>query len=224
MTTRTVARSRPLRVLIVDDQRLLADALGLALRLEGLEPSLAPLDDRGALIDLVAADPPDLVLLDLDLRGAIGDGALLIRPFLVAGAAVLVVSGTTDPIWRAAAIEQGACAAIEKDVPFEDLLTLVLAAARGEAVLPPAERMRMLSILREHRASRRRDLAPYERLTPREQQVLRALRHGMTVPRIAEEWVVSEATVRSQVHAVLSKLSVRSQLEAVADASRVGWH
>jgi two-component system, NarL family, nitrate/nitrite response regulator NarL len=43
------------------------------------------------------------------------------------------------------------------------------------------------------------------------------------VSRIAEIWVVSEATVRSQVHAVLSKLAVRSQLEAVAAAARVGW-
>jgi two-component system nitrate/nitrite response regulator NarL len=45
----------------------------------------------------------------------------------------------------------------------------------------------------------------------------------MTVPRIAETWVVSQATVRSQVHAVLRKLAVRSQLEAVAAAARVGW-
>jgi two-component system, NarL family, nitrate/nitrite response regulator NarL len=45
----------------------------------------------------------------------------------------------------------------------------------------------------------------------------------LTVPRIAESWVVSEATVRSQVHAVLRKLAVKSQLEAVAAALRVGW-
>lgn len=43
------------------------------------------------------------------------------------------------------------------------------------------------------------------------------------MPHIARAWVVSEATVRSQVHAVLTKLSVRSQLEAVAAASRAGW-
>jgi DNA-binding NarL/FixJ family response regulator len=90
-------------------------------------------------------------------------------------------------------------------------------------VLHPAERDRLLVRLRSYRAGRRRDLAPFETLTPREQQVLRALSVGLTVPRIAERWVVSEATVRSQVHAVLRKLDVRSQLEAVAAATRVGW-
>jgi two-component system, NarL family, nitrate/nitrite response regulator NarL len=103
------------------------------------------------------------------------------------------------------------------------MLLLVLSAARGGTLLAPAERERLLDQLRSHRASRQHVLAPFQSLTPREQQVLRALSVGLTVPRIAESWVVSEATVRSQVHAVLRKLAVKSQLEAVAAALRVGW-
>lgn len=211
------------RILIIDDQRLLADSLCVTLRLEGFDPVVAALADPEGLLELVRRDPPDLVLLDLDLRGAIGDGTVLVGPFVSAGAAVLVLTGTTDPLWRAAAIEQGACGFVDKETPFDDLVTIVMAAARGEPVLGPGERARMLADLSDHRARRRVVLAPFERLTPREQQVLRALAHGMTVPSIARDWVVSEATVRSQVHAVLSKLSVRSQLEAVASASRAGW-
>ena len=101
--------------------------------------------------------------------------------------------------------------------PDRQLLRVVMGAARGETLLDPVERERLLHQLRQHRVTRKRDLAPFERLTPREQQVLRALSVGLTVPRIAQAWVVSEATVRSQVHAVLRKLDVRSQLEAV------GW-
>jgi two-component system, NarL family, nitrate/nitrite response regulator NarL len=215
--------SRRVRVLIVDDQRLLADSLSVALRLEGLEPVVALVSERRELVELVESDPPALVLLDLDLGGALGDGAELVAPCVAAGASVLVLTGTTDQLWIAAALEQGACAAVDKGVPFDELFDTVLAAARGETVLHPAERDRLLVRLRSHRAVRRRDLAPFETLTPREQQVLRALSVGLTVPRIAERWVVSEATVRSQVHAVLRKLDVRSQLEAVAAAMRVGW-
>jgi DNA-binding NarL/FixJ family response regulator len=213
----------PVRVLVVDDQRLLADALCLALRREGLEPDLAPVNGRDEVVAFVRADPPSLVLLDLDLGGALGDGTDLVAPCVAAGSRVLVVTGTTDEIWIAAALEQGACGAVDKAAPFDHLLGVVLCAARGDTVLAPSERLRLLTRLRSHRASRQQELAPFESLTPREQQVLRALSAGLTVPRIAEAWVVSQATVRSQVHAVLYKLSVRSQLEAVAAASRVGW-
>jgi two-component system, NarL family, nitrate/nitrite response regulator NarL len=211
------------RVLIVDDQRLLADSLCLALRREGLEAEVAPVADRDDLLGLMRTDPPALVLLDLDLGGALGDGADLVAPCVAAGARVLVLTGTTNPMWIAGALEQGACAAIDKTIPFDELLQVVLSAARGGTVLCPAERERALHQLRSHRVSRERALAPFQRLTPREQQVLRALSSGLTVPRIAQSWVVSEATVRSQVHAVLRKLDVRSQLEAVAAATRVGW-
>lgn len=213
----------PIRVLVVDDQRLLADALCLALGRAGLEPDLAPVTGRDELVARVRADPPTLVLLDLDLGSALGDGTDLVAPCVAAGSRVLVVTGTTDEVWIAAALEKGACAAVDKATPFHDLLEVVLSAARGDTVLAPAERQRLLTQLRSHRAARRQELAPFESLTPREQQVLRALSAGLTVPRIAEAWVVSQATVRSQVHAVLCKLSVRSQLEAVAEASRVGW-
>ncbi|HET7070464.1 MAG TPA: response regulator transcription factor [Nocardioides sp.] len=216
-------RRRRLRVLIVDDQRLLVDSLSLALRLEGLDPLVASVADAAGLVELVQADPPALVLLDLDLGGALGDGTDLVAPCVAAGARVLVLTGTTDELWMAAALEQGACAAIDKGIPFDDLLGLVLSAAHGETLMEPSERERLLHHLHAHRASRARDLAPFESLTPREQQVLRALSLGQTVSHIAEAWVVSESTVRSQVHAVLSKLDVRSQLEAVAAATRVGW-
>jgi DNA-binding NarL/FixJ family response regulator len=215
--------SGSVRVLVVDDQRLLADALCLALRREGLEPDLAPVTCRDDVVARVREDPPALVLLDLDLGGALGDGTDLVAPCVAAGSRVLVLTGTTNELWMAAALERGACAAVDKAIPFDALLQVVLSAARGDVVLAPSERQRLLLQLRAHRASRRQELAPFDSLTPREQQVLRALSSGMTVPRIAETWVVSQATVRSQVHAVLRKLAVRSQLEAVAAASRVGW-
>jgi DNA-binding NarL/FixJ family response regulator len=66
-------------------------------------------------------------------------------------------------------------------------------------------------------------LTPFDRLSEREAEVLRALAQGLTVAGIARRSVVSEATVRAQVRSILTKLDVRSQLEAVVAAQRSGW-
>ena len=217
--------SRPcaLHVLVVEDHLLLADTLTVALRAEGLEVDVAPLDSREALVARVAADPPDLVLLDLGLEGAIGDGSTLVRPFVQAGARVLVLSADGRPAHVGTSIEQGAVGHLTKTVSFDQLLATVKVAARGEPVMTPEERraaLRELAELREREAIKRE---PFERLTRREQQVLRALGNGKAVAEIAAEWFVSEATVRTQVRGVLTKLGVGSQLEAVALALRAGW-
>lgn len=210
-------------MLIVEDHALLAESLRLALRAEGVKVMVAPLVDRPSLIAAVHADPPDVVLLDLQLGGRIGDGTDLVRPFTDSGARVLIVSGVTDRCRIAVAVEQGAVGFVNKSKPFEVLLDVVLAVARGEQVLRPEDRQRMVTDLRCSREHARELHEPFERLTQRERQVLHALRQGMSVAHIAAEWVVSEATVRTQVRGILMKLGVSSQLEAVAHASRSGW-
>ena len=65
--------------------------------------------------------------------------------------------------------------------------------------------------------------APFERLTDRERHTLLALSTGQSVRDIARLWVVSEATVRTHVRAVLAKLEAPSQLAAVAAALSTGW-
>ncbi len=214
---------RPLRTVLVDDHQLLAQSLALALRFEGIACTVAELADREALVRSVLDDPPDLVLLDLDLGGAIGDGSSLVAPFVEAGCRVLVVSASTDEDQVCRALELGASGVVRKDVPFAQLLDAALAAARGEELMAPTERRRMLDDARVRRTQRSVELAPFERLSAREGQVLQALANGMSVGTIAVACFVSEATVRSQVRAVLTKLGVGSQLEAVAMAHRSGW-
>ena len=211
------------RAVLIDDHQLLAQSLALALGLEGIDCAVADLSDRGALIREVLDAPPALVLLDLDLGGVIGDGVDLVAPFVKAGCRVLVVSGSNDRDQICRALEAGAAGVVGKDAPFGELLRTALAVARGEDVLAPDVRLAMLDEARRIRAQRDQDLAPFARLTPREAEVLRALATGQTVGSIAESAFVSEATVRSQVRAILTKLGVSSQLEAVAAAHRHQW-
>jgi DNA-binding NarL/FixJ family response regulator len=209
--------------MVVDDHALIAESVAAALRASGLEVGLADLSSRDRLVTAVTALPPDLVLLDLELGGSIGDGTTLVRPFVQAGARVLVMSAVTDPVRIGAALEQGAVGHVPKSASFIDLLKTALSAARGEEVTSPAHRQHLLHLLRTTREREAAARAPFERLSPREQQVLRAIADGRTVAQIARDWHLSEATVRSQVRGILTKLGVSSQVEAVGRALTAGW-
>lgn len=220
------ASTRGLRIALIDDHQLLTQSLALALQLEGVAtivPDLSDAPDRDALVSEVAAARPDLVLLDLELGGAIGDGSTLVAPLVAAGCRVLVVSASDDREQVGRAMELGAAGMLRKDVPFTHLLDGALAAARGEEVMAPGARQRLVDEARAIRTRRSEDLKPFQRLSAREAEVLRALALGRPVGAIAVAAYVSEATVRSQVRAVLTKLGVSSQLEAVALAHRYGW-
>lgn len=212
-----------MRVLVVDDHRLLAETLAAALRASGIDVELADLRDRTVLIDSVRDDPPDLVLLDLELGGVLGDGASLVRPFVQAGSRVLLVSATTAQDRVGFAIEQGALGHVAKSAPFLELLKTAIDAAHGRPVMLTEQRQKLLRELQLRRERTAAAREPFDRLTEREQQVLRALADGRHVAQIAKEWFVSESTVRTQVRGILGKLGAGSQLEAVALALKSGW-
>lgn len=209
-------------VLIVEDHALLAQTLVIALNAEGCRARVAELTGRAELLQQVRRLRPGVVLLDLDL-GALGDGVALVQPLTELGARVLVVSGTTDRLRLAETVERGAAGFLSKQVPFEELLSAVLEVVAQRPVLSTARRYELMAELRSARAARSKDLAPFKTLTPKERAVLAALAHGQRAETIAAATMVSEATVRSQIRAVLAKLGVNSQLEAVALAWSVGW-
>lgn len=219
----TVQATLTANILLVEDHSLLAQSVGMALRAEAMQVRIADLTSSEELLRAAAADPPDLALVDLELGGEIGDGTTLIRPLTDLGVRVLVVSAVKD--WRrlACAVEQGAVGYLSKADPFDTLLDSVLRVARGEQVTPVEQRQHLVNELRCARERERAEREPFERLTHREQQVLRELSEGKSVGNIASSWVVSEATVRSQVRGVLTKLGANSQLEAVARATKAGW-
>jgi two-component system nitrate/nitrite response regulator NarL len=212
-----------LRAVVVDDHRLLAQSIAMALTQEGVDCTVAGLTDPDRLVASVAADPPDVVLLDLDLGDGVGDGVALVAPLVEAGCRVLVVSASTDPVRLGSAVEAGAVGVLAKTEPVEVLLATAVSAARGDPLMDDRQRSDLVRAARERRAQHHALLEPFRRLTEREAHVLRALALGHGVAAIAATGHVSEATVRSQVRGVLTKLGVGSQLEAVAEAHRVGW-
>jgi DNA-binding NarL/FixJ family response regulator len=210
------------KVLIIDDHELLAESLRISLTAEGFEV-LVPAVRADQVLAAAQSLRPEVVLLDLDLGESGGDGGALVEPLVVGGASVIVVSATESEQRVAACLEGGAAGYVSKSAPLEDLLGAVRTAAAGGPVMSDARRQDMLSALHRSRAHRRKELAPFGDLTSRERYVLAQAMDGQSAADIAATAFVSEATVRSQIRAVLTKLGVRSQLAAVAAAHRVGW-
>jgi two-component system, NarL family, nitrate/nitrite response regulator NarL len=211
------------RVLIVEDHALLAQSVVLALRAEGFEVEMAGALTGDAIVEAAQEHKPDVVLLDLDIGGELGTSLAIIPPLQETGARVVMVTGVTDRARLAACVEAGAIGLISKADPFDVLIEAVKEAVELGTLLSPGQRDDLLAELRRQRATDRERLKAFEQLTRREAQVLAALMDGYSAEQIANQWVVSMATVRSQIRSLLMKLGVNSQLSAVAMARKAGW-
>jgi DNA-binding NarL/FixJ family response regulator len=208
-------------VLIVDDHELVATSLVLSLRSQGLAAHHG--DPRAGAAGVLAASaehPPGLALLDLDLgrddAGRPVDGVPLVAPLRAAGWQVLILSGSADHARIGAGLAEGAVAWLPKNAPFPALLTAVHDALAGRPVMPRARREQFIELHRRRSGEHKELRGRLERLTPREREVLALLANGQRAQVVAEHFVVSLATVRTQIRAVLTKLEVGSQLEAAA--------
>lgn len=210
-------------VVIVDDHCLLAQGLAFTLGQQGVDVITMAVPDERRLVDLVGERAPCLVLVDLAFEGAATAGADLIEPLVAAGATVLVLTGSTDRALLGTCLERGAIGIASKAEDYEQLLEQIARALRGEPPMAATERVELLVEAQQARAAEQRRRAPFERLSPREREVLDRLAHGEAADTIASTTFVSLATVRTQIQAILRKLQVGSQLAAVALVHEAGW-
>ncbi len=210
------------RLAIVEDHELLAQSLAFALANLGIDVTVVDDLQPTAVLQSLRSLDLHFVLLDFDL-GSAGLGLDLVRPITELGFRVVMLTGETNPISLAQCVEAGAVGIISKSEPFERLIEHVGDVVDGRRILSAGSRERLLADLREHRAAEGERLAPFERLTVRESEVLEDLIAGKNAETIANESFVSVATVRSHIKALLSKLGVNSQLAAVAMAQRAEW-
>jgi len=206
-------------ILIVDDHDLVGTSLAVALTAEGLRARRATGVDPAGILAEAATLRPGLALLDLDLgrdrRGRRRDGVDLVVPLTEQGWCCVVLSAA-DRSRVGAALAAGAVAAVPKRAPWPVLLANVRAALDGRVVMNPEIRQELIDSFRIQDAERRDIVEKLGRLTQREREVLAELAQGNRAQAVAEQYVVSLATVRTQIRSVLSKLEVGSQLEAVA--------
>jgi two-component system, NarL family, nitrate/nitrite response regulator NarL len=211
------------KVMIVEDHELLAQSLTVALAGEGMDVERVVASSPAEVLEGADRVRPAVVLLDLDLGATVGSSVPLIGPLRELGTLVVMLTGVTDRVQLAECVEAGAIGIVSKTESFTHLVESVKEAVALGSLLSHGQRDELLRELRRQRADQEQRLKAFERLTPRERDVLAALMDGRSAEAMAEGWVVSLATVRSQIRSVLMKLGVNSQLAAVALARRAGW-
>jgi DNA-binding NarL/FixJ family response regulator len=208
-------------VLLVDDHAMLVQALCVVLEQDGMAVRMATDVDDQAVFAEAEDFRPEVVLLDLHLRRD-RTSIPLIGPLTAMGARVLMLTASDQPAELAACLQAGAVAVLSKSEALEASVEAVRLALAGASVRArQGQELRCAG--RRAQAQEATLLEPFERLTPRERQVLTALVDGKSAEEVAAEHHISVRTVRSHLEAIRSKLGVRSQLAAVALARQVGW-
>ncbi|MFC9945917.1 response regulator [Streptomyces pratensis] len=213
-------------VLIVDDQPL--QRLGFRMLLEGT-PGLTPVGEasHGAEAVRLAADlHPDVALMDIRMPGM--DGLEATRRIIASGGRTRVLIVTTFDLDEYAhdGLRAGASGFLLKDARPEEIVAGIQAVATGDAVVAPRLTRRLLDAY-AHRVLAPTDTSAAEdprvaKLSDREREVLVAVGRGWTNAEIAEDFVLSESTVKKHVGRVLSKIGARDRVQAVIVAYDAG--
>jgi len=215
----------PVRVLVVDDQKVVRDGLGMMLGLlDGLEVVGLAVDGADALRQVEDADP-DVVLMDLNMPTM--DGVEATRQLVARGARARVVVLTTyaEDQWVFGALQAGARGFLTKDAGADEIRAAVLSVAAGDAQLDPSVQRRLLDALASgsHVGVPTPDTRQVDDgLTARELEVLTEIARGLSNSEIAQRLFVSEATVKTHVNHLLAKTVCRDRAALVAYAYRTG--
>ena len=207
-----------MRVLIVDDHALFAEAVQAALVDHGLDVSVAH-DGEAALTRSNAPDPPDLVLMDVGLPGEtgleVGRKILERHP----ETQVVVLTALHDPAAADEALRSGFSGYLTKETNLSRLMNAIRVIVDGGVVVQDelvSTRVRKLPCDDPDAAML------LAQLTSREVEVLELLSAGCASEDIATALHISRNTVRTHVQGILAKLGVHSRLEAAAFASKHG--
>lgn len=211
------------RLVVVDDHRLLAEALASALKLRG-HRVLAAAAPSSTAADLVLSRSPEVCLIGTAAPAEPGVFEAVVRirrerP----GVAVVVMGPVPNPRGIAAAFASGACGYVRQDERIEGVERAMAKARAGEVAVSPQILQAAFADLLNPAAEPDDEGARLLRiLTPREVEVLVRVAEGEDTRLIAAGMGIAPSTARTHVQRVLMKLGVGSRLEAAALAARTG--
>jgi DNA-binding NarL/FixJ family response regulator len=216
--------TKPTRVLIADDQRVVREGLALVLGLLPEVEVVGSASDGDEAVALAAELLPDIVLMDLRMPRCDGVEATRLLRERVPQAKVVVLTTYTDDQSVMDALRAGARGYLTKDAGGAEIRQALRQVADNHAVLDPAVQHHVvdaIAALAPAQADRSLSSLPAG-LTPREAEVLSLIAAGMSNREIAEHLLVSEGTVKSHVNHLLAKIGARDRAQAVTYAFQRG--
>jgi DNA-binding NarL/FixJ family response regulator len=205
-----------MRLLIADDHTMVREGLSRAMEQAGFEV-VAQAADGEAAVTLAEEHEPDVVIMDLSLPVLSGAAATKRIRKSVPGTAVLVLSMLSDDSAVASALGAGAKGYMVKDCTTEELLDAVKRVGSGQVVISPSVSQ---SVASAPAPATRADHQPL--VTRREEEILRLMATGVSIPEAACQLYISVKTVKNHLSSIYQKLDCHDRAQAVLKALRMG--
>ncbi len=199
-----------IRVVLIEDQTMMRDALVTLLDLERDIDVVGAVATAEAAMTTIDEVRPDVALVDIELPGMDGLALAEMLTDVAPTCRVVIVTTFGRPGYLRRAIAANVAGFVLKDMSAGELASVVRQVYEGERVIDAAL---ALSALREGD----------DPLTRRERDVLRVARESMSIAEIAGRLYLSEGTVRNYLSSAIQKLGVRNRAEAIATAEQKGW-
>ena len=224
----TDPQSERIRILVVDDHTLFRRGLTALLAREARFEVVGDAADAGEALRRARDLAPDLILLDNHLPGVSGVDALPSLREAAPLARVLILTVSEDERDLAAALRGGACGYLLKTIDGTDLATAIDRAMKGESIIADEMTGKLVAAFRGATgapppgADSGSGASPFDALSPRELEILRAIAQGASNKEIGRNLGIAEATVKNHVQQVLRKLGVSSRVHAAVIATEAG--
>ena len=223
---------RPIRVLVVDDQRIVCEGIASLLSLQDSIEVVGMAFDGQEAIARAAELQPDVVLMDVRMPILNGIAATRVIRRDLPDCQVLVLTTFDDDEYIVEALQAGVVGYLLKDIPAHDLAQAIQAAHKRLYLFDRAIGGKVIAALRES-ASAQRSITPpihtppvesnISELSNREIDVLRLIAQGASNREIAQVLVISEGTVKTHISHILSRLGLRDRTQAALLARERGW-
>ncbi|GGR76598.1 DNA-binding response regulator [Streptomyces nojiriensis] len=202
--------SRPIRILLAEDQSMVREALAALL---GLEPDIevrVQVARGDEVLAAARAHDVNVALLDIEMPGMTGIEAAAALRAELPDLRIVILTTFGRPGYLRGAMEAGASAFLVKDAPAAQLAAAVRKVLQGERVIDPTLAAAALA-------------EGANPLTDREREVLREAESGATNAELAARLHLSQGTVRNYLSTAIQKLAARNRAEAVRTAREKGW-
>jgi DNA-binding NarL/FixJ family response regulator len=212
-----------IRVLLADDQTLVRAGFRAILEMQDDIDVVGEAGDGAEAVERARELKPDVVLMDIRMPGL--DGIEAARRLLANGTeAPRVLMLTTFDLneYLYEAMKAGASGFLLKDAPRDQLVSAIRTIASGDALIAPSLLRRLVEDFVRRPAPGSRTPTELSDLTERELEVLKLVARGLSNGEIATTLFLSEATVRTHVRHILSKLNLRDRVQAVVLAYESG--
>jgi DNA-binding NarL/FixJ family response regulator len=211
-----------IRVLLIEDNRLLREGIAIMLDKHGDFEVLAKAENGDTLYELKRLNQsPDVVLLDLGLHS---ENTFILMDFIkneLPETKVIAMDILPEQVDLVEFVEAGGSGFILKDASIDDFFHTIKQVARGEKVLPPILTVSLFSqIVENSLGSDKSNINEAIRLTTREREIVDLISDGLSNKEIASRLHIATFTVKSHVHNILEKLTLSTRLQVAAFAHK----